>query len=54
MQPELGFGKNSLGVYDDDLEQKNLRVGLRRLQVFRSDLVTPEGQEPWPERRGNT
>lgn len=54
LQPELGFGKNPLGVCDDDLEQKNLRVGLRWLQVFRLDPVTPEGQEPWAARRGNT
>ena len=41
-----------LGICDDELEQKNLRVDLRSLQVFRSHPVPPEGQEPWPEKQG--
>lgn len=35
--------KNHLGSCDDELEQKNVEVGLRLLQLSRSDVVRPEG-----------
>lgn len=43
---------NRLGICDDELEQKNLRVDFRPLQVSRSTRCHLKGQEPWPEKEG--
>lgn len=42
--------KNHLDSCDDELEQKNVEVGLRLLQLSRSDVVRPGGQELWAEK----
>lgn len=49
---QIVLRKNHLGSCDDELQQKNMEVGLRLLQLSRSDLVRPEGQEPWAGKEG--